>query len=110
MMNASCSTNGTQPISLGNGSQLTYIYKTGYVLRNNTWQQVNYTGSNLLYSNWYVGSATGALNLTQAELSQGTYFVSYQCQWTGSAWKCGCRTAACTGTEGNMWQIQFLKQ
>jgi hypothetical protein len=117
MMNASCSTNGTQPISLGNGSQLTYIYKTGYVLRNNTWQQVNYTGSNLLYSNWYVGNATGALNLSQAELSQGTYFVSYQCQWiasTGSGqaggWKCGCRTAACTGTDGNRWQIQFIKQ
>jgi hypothetical protein len=113
MMNASCSTSG-QSINLGTGNQLTYIYKTGYVLRNNAWQQVNYTGSNLLYSNWYVGNATGALNLSQAELSQGTYFVSYQCQWTGSAWKCGCLTNACNTTAnpktGGMWQLQFIKQ
>jgi hypothetical protein len=115
MMNASCTTNGTQSITLGNGSQYTYIYKTGYVLRNNTWQQVNYTGSSLLYSNWYVGNASGSLNLTSAELTQGSYFLSYQCQWipsTGSGqaggWKCGCRTSACTGTNGNLWQIQFV--
>jgi glucose/arabinose dehydrogenase len=120
MMNASCSTNGTQPVTLGNGSQLTYIYKTGYVLRNKEWQQVNYTGTNLLYSNWYAGNATGSLNLTTAELTQGTYFLSYQCQWTQGSpsstsgqtgvWKCGCRTAACTGTNGNKWQVQFIKQ
>jgi hypothetical protein len=124
MMNASCSTSG-QSITLGTGNQLTYIYKTGYVLRNNAWQPVNYTGSNLLYSNWYAGNASGSLNLTQAELTQGTYFLSYQCQWTPStgstslqqtgsgqagAWKCGCRTAACSGAEGNKWQIQFVKQ
>jgi hypothetical protein len=110
LMNASCTTNGTQPITLGNGSQSTYIYKTGYVLRNNAWQQVNYTGQNLLYSNWYAGNASGSLNLTQAELSQGAYFLSYQCQWTGSVWKCGCRTSACTGADGNKWQIQFIKE
>jgi hypothetical protein len=113
MMNASCSTSN-QSITLGNGNQTTYIYKTGYVLRNNTWQQVNYTGSSLLYSNWYVGNASGSLNLSQAELSQGTYFLSYQCQWIGNppagGWKCGCRTAACTGAEGNKFQIQYIKQ
>jgi hypothetical protein len=114
MMNISCLANKTQTISLGNGSQLTYIYKLGYALRNGAWQQVNYTGSSLLYNNWYAANATGSLNLTSTELSQGIYILSYQCQWTGTQWKCGCITSACnantTPKSGGMWQIQFLKQ
>jgi hypothetical protein len=34
------------------------------------------------------------------------YFVGYTCHWTGSAWKCGCRDAACTQS---FWQLQGVQ-
>ena len=114
MMNASCSAGGTISLSLGNGSQSTYVYKLGYVYRNGTWQQLAFTGSNIQASNWYPANASGSVVLTSAELAQGTYIVSYQCSWTGSVWKCGCLTNACDANAspktGGMWQLQFIKQ
>jgi hypothetical protein len=113
MMKMSCSPSNQVSISLGNGSQFTYIYKIGYAYRAGRWQQISYSGTNLKSNAWYPANATGSLNLSEVELQEGVYVVSYQCSWTG-VWKCGCLTNACNATAnpktGGLWQVQLVRQ
>jgi hypothetical protein len=72
------------------------------------WSPVSSASAETLISNaWYPKTANATLSLTSAELAQDSYVLSYMCSWTGSAWKCGCRDAACTQS---YWMIQSFKR
>jgi Glycosyl hydrolase family 26 len=99
LITVSCSS-GTPTLTAGSNQSNQYIYKLGYVYQSSSWQSVNLTGANLVSTAWYTNQATGSLPTAS---SNWTYAVGYVCQWSGSAWQCGCHDTTCaTG----MWQLQ----
>ena len=110
LMNVVCNTNSAS-VSIGNNSTSQYIYRYGYIWRNNAWQRIDLTGSVPAYEgNWFRGNATATVSLTATELTQENNLIAYICNWTPSTssgrageWKCGCRDSACTTP---YWQLQ----
>jgi hypothetical protein len=78
-------------------------YKTAYVAPSgaNFWTPVDLFGASLISGTLYSKSAQGVTTIS--DTTKPTYYVAYTCIWTGSAWKCGCRDAACTQS---YWQLQ----
>ncbi|MDP9144614.1 MAG: hypothetical protein M3N43_07935, partial [Actinomycetota bacterium] len=98
LIQTTCTTNSVT-VNLGKGDPLQYIYNTGYLYKTGqiTWSPVPYTSPESLIANaWYPKSASATISMTSAELQNPSYVLGYLCTWTGSAWKCGCRDAACT--------------
>jgi hypothetical protein len=80
----------------------TYVYNQGYAFANNQWYQTTYTctGGQIVQNAWCPQSAQGTLT------NNSTWYVAYTCNWTGSAWKCGCRDQTCAQ---NLWQLQGIQ-
>src|SRR3989339_287972 len=103
LMNVVCNTSSAS-VSVGNNSTSQYIYRYGYIWRNNAWQRIDLTGSVPAYEgNWFRGSANATVSLTATELTQENNLIAYICTWNPSTssgqageWKCGCRDSACT--------------
>ena len=105
LMNVYCS-GSTASASVGKGSAVQYIYKTGYTWANNQWSPFNYSGSKMdSGGNWFIGSANHSLGTL--DLTQKQSVLAYICEWNGTSWKCGCNTSACTT---NYWNLQQFKQ
>ena len=103
LMNVVCNANSAS-VSIGNNSTSQYIYRYGYIWRNNAWQRIDLTGSVPAYEgNWFRGNATATVSLTATELTQENNLIAYICTWNGTAWRCGCRDSACTTP---YWQLQ----
>ncbi|OGF43089.1 hypothetical protein A2303_04140 [Candidatus Falkowbacteria bacterium RIFOXYB2_FULL_47_14] len=103
LMNVVCNTSSAS-VSVGNNSTSQYIYRYGYIWRNNAWQRIDLTGSVPAYEgNWFRGNATATVSLTATELTQENNLIAYICTWNGTAWRCGCRDSACTTP---YWQLQ----
>jgi hypothetical protein len=96
---------GGATVSVGNGSNWEYIYKTGYTWNGSSWSPFNYSGSLSSDGNWILGSASH--DLAGFDLTQKQSVLAYICQWDGSSWHCGCRDASCTT---NYWNLQQFKQ
>jgi Carbohydrate binding module (family 6) len=109
LMAVTCTaTNAT--VTLGKQDPLQYIYNQGYLFKTGgtNWNPISYASTESLIANtWYPKSANTTINLTSTELQNDSYVLSYMCNWTGSAWKCGCRDAACTQ---RYWQIQSFRR
>ena len=106
MINVSCE---NTPVSVQVGTNNNqYVYRYGYIWRNNAWQRVDFSGNTPVYDNvWFQGNAGASINLTTTELATKNNLIAYVCTWTGSEWKCGCRDSSCTTP---YWQImQFGK-
>jgi len=110
LMNVVCNANSAS-VSIGNNSTSQYIYRYGYIWRNNAWQRIDLVGPTPAYEgNWFRGSANATVSLTAAELAQENNLIAYICNWTPSTssgqageWKCGCRDANCATA---YWQLQ----
>ena len=103
LMSVVCNANSAS-ISIGANSTSQYIYRYGYIWRNNAWQRIDLTGSVPAYEgNWFRGNATATVSLTATELTQENNLIAYICTWNGTAWRCGCRDSACTTP---YWQLQ----
>jgi len=110
LMNVVCNTSSAS-VSIGNNSTSQYIYRYGYIWRNNAWQRIDLTGPVPAYEgNWFRGSANATVSLTATELTQENNLIAYICTWNPSTssgqageWKCGCRDSACTTP---YWQLQ----
>src|SRR3989339_1578209 len=110
LMNVVCNANSAS-VSIGNNSTSQYIYRYGYIWRNNAWQRIDLTGPVPAYEgNWFRGSANATVSLTATELTQENNLIAYICTWNPSTssgqageWKCGCRDSACTTP---YWQLQ----
>jgi hypothetical protein len=97
-------------LEMGKGSASQYIYTTGYYYRTGltNWTPVTFTSAEPLVANsWYPKTAHTTLSIDSTQQTQDTYTLGYLCSWTGSAWKCGCRDAACTQS---YWQIQQFRR
>ena len=98
-------------LSIGDSSNLTYIYKTAYVAPSGatTWTPLDLFGAGLIANSWFPGSAQGIVTIQDTSIA--SFYVGYVCKWTGSGqsgkWMCGCRDASCTQ---NYWQIQRIKK
>jgi hypothetical protein len=104
-MSASC-TAGSAALSIGNGSNTEYIYKTGYTWSNSQWTPFNYSGQTMDSSgNWFIGSASNAFS--GIDLTQKQSVLAYICDWNGSSWQCGCHDSSCTIS---YWNLQQFKQ
>ena len=102
-MNVVCNANSAA-VSIGNNSTSQYIYRYGYIWRNNAWQRIDLVGPTPAYEgNWFRGSATATVSLTAQELTQENNLIAHICNWTGTAWRCGCRDANCATA---YWQLQ----
>jgi hypothetical protein len=103
LMKVNCETTSAG-ISLGNGADNQYIWSKAHIWRKNAWQEISLTGTASPHgTSWLKGAATAQINLTSQEMSQKNNLIAFICQWTGTAWKCGCRDSAC----GQMyWQLQ----
>jgi len=88
--------------TVGNGDNGLYIYNKGYYYKNNFWQQVNLSGTNMVGS-WIRSNASVDLAVNTSDLDTTNYFVAYTCKMVGGAWKCGCRDSACNNS---YWQLQ----
>jgi hypothetical protein len=109
LISATCDTASAR-LDLGKGDPLQYIYNQGYLFKTGgtNWIPVPYTSTESLIANaWYPKTANTNISLTSTELANPSYVLAYLCTWTGSAWKCGCRDAACTQS---YWQIQSFKR
>ncbi len=85
-------------VSVGDGRATTYIYRDSYVWRGTSWEKVALNGTERIGA-WIKGRASVTLRNVPAEV----WYAAYVCQWDGTAWRCGCRTAGCTQ---RFWQIQ----
>ena len=94
-------------ITLGNNSNLQYIYNKGYIYRSGAWQQVTYNCSNLISNAWCVGNANATIPLTSTEMASINYILGYICSWSGTQWQCGCRDSSCSV---NYWNLQEFKR
>jgi hypothetical protein len=97
-------------VDLGKGDPLQYIDHQGYLFKTggSAWTPLSYTSAeSLIAGAWYPKSATTNITLTTTELANPSYNLAYICSWTESAWKCGCRDAACMQS---YWQIQSFKR
>lgn len=105
ILNVLCGT-GNALITAGRGTASRYIYKTGYMWLNNKWAPFDYTGNNKSADgNWFIGNASYTYNSTN--LTQKQSVLAYICEWTGTQWKCGCRSTACAN---NFWNLQQFNQ
>lgn len=72
-----------------------FVYRYGYILRNNQWEKIEYSGSVVGKSNWIAGKAT--VKLPVAGEPEGEYWIlAYGCNPKGKGWDCN----------GNLWMIQ----
>jgi hypothetical protein len=72
-----------------------FVYRYGYILRNNRWEKIEYSGSVVGKSNWIAGKAT--VKLPVAGEPEGEYWIlAYGCNPKGKGWDCN----------GNLWMIQ----
>ena len=76
-------------LTIGNGSQHEYIYKTCYVWSNNQWMPFNYSGNLDSTGNWVIGKATASTSLSGSATGTKYSVLAYICEWTG-VWNCGC--------------------
>jgi hypothetical protein len=93
-------------VAVGSGSNLQYVFQTGYVWRSNHWEPFTFSGLNQTGS-WFIGNAHTTLAFTSQELQNNNYVIAYVCTLTGSQWKCGCRDDVCTQ---NFWQLQAFRE
>jgi len=93
--------------SIGDMSNLTYVYKTAYVAATGatSWTSIDLFGSGLIANAWFPGSAQAIANIPNT--STASFYAAYTCHWTGLRWMCGCRDSACTQS---YWQIQKIQQ
>jgi hypothetical protein len=89
--------------TVGTGAANQAVYKVRYYYSptKSQWVSTELQGTFMQGStDWIAGKGTikggGAL-------VNPLHWVGYVCQWTGTAWKCGCRDEACTQ---NFWQLQ----
>lgn len=102
LLSADCSSSAGSPVTytVGTGNSLHYIYKLGYYYLGE-WISFGLDGTFVQNStDWIEGKGTYT---NGAPALPDHFWVGYVCQWTGSAWKCGCRDSACTT---NYWQVQ----
>jgi hypothetical protein len=107
LIRVSCGTSSVR-VDLGSGTNNPdqYIYHTGYLYKTGLtdWAPISYTSTETLISRaCYPKSANTTIQMTSTELANPSYVLGHVCTWTGSAWKCGCRDAACTQS---YWQVQ----
>ena len=106
LLNAQC-TSPTVVLKAGNPNTTPtlYVYKTAYTAPSGAqgWTPVDLFGSQLISGAWYKSFAQG---VAQMDTATPNYYVAYTCQWTGSAWKCGCRDSACSQS---YWQLQKIQ-
>ena len=87
-------------LTAGSGKQEEFIYETGYQWTGSGWSQISFNGSKP-NGVWFQEEAKAEF---RAPDTDETYFtLSYICTWTGSQWKCGCRTSGCSTS---YWQLQ----
>lgn len=92
-------------LMLGNNSQRQYIFERGYVLKNGSWKELTFGGTNKA-GQWWRGSATVTINHDQSALEATQHVVAYICTYVDGGWKCGCRDSACTQ---GYWQLQSYR-
>lgn len=106
-MGVFCDAKGTQ-ISIGDGSELTYIKRTMYVASDKgEWAPVSLAGEGVQDMSWVKGSAHG--NLPTSTISTGVFnfTIAYICHWENNAWACGCSDSTC---DNNRWNIQVYQR
>jgi hypothetical protein len=101
LITARCEADRTDT-ELGSGNALTYVYHSGWYWNGGRWVQQSYACEGEKVANaWCAGKAKGVVPAGAA------WFVGYTCFWNGSAWKCGCRDAACSQS---YWQLQGVNR
>lgn len=92
-------------VRIGYGQQNHYIYEDAYYWRDHAWQRQRLSGATR-DRNWFVGTATGNVPTTEAELAQANFFVAYICHYTNNAWRCGCKNNS--DCRPSRWNIQMF--
>ena len=106
LITADCATDFAT-ITVGNGQATQYIYKYGYIWKNDKWEIMELTPAGTSLGVWLVGKANINIPLSSEALANENSIVAYICSWTGTTWKCGCRDAYCVQ---NYWQLQKFKK
>jgi hypothetical protein len=104
LVKAVCDANGATVIA-GLDDEDIYVYRNGYVWKDNAWHGITFTGSSSRGS-WLTSEATVRLPFNRDELRQSKYVLAYTCWWDGSDWRCGCSDQSCSESD---WQIQVIK-
>jgi hypothetical protein len=95
-------------VRAGKDSANSYLWRTGYVWRNNSWQPFTYASDSALnspYDQWIAGKGKAITNITDTELNNGVYVLAYICDWINNNWKCGCKDNVCSTSH---WQLQRI--
>lgn len=84
------------------GSSYTYVYKSGFVFKENSWNKLEFSGSAVENNDgWIRGVATAELPV--ASSSETNFVIAFICRYESGKWKCGCRDRLC---EQNYWTLQ----
>jgi subtilisin family serine protease len=82
-----------------------YVYNRGYVLRNNQWVPITYSGTVAVAgSPWLIGDAQ--TSISGLNLRENNVVLGYFCMRVNNQWKCGCRDEAC---QTPMWNVQSFR-
>ena len=98
-------------VTVGNGSDKTYIYTKGYQSVNNVWKSLIFTCTKKIGTDWCLQKAGAGIS------AKAEYVIAYSCTTDSStppaggsgqaAWHCGCKDQQCAQ---NYWQIQKIKK
>jgi hypothetical protein len=101
LITAQCEADRTDT-EIGSGNAPLYVYHSGWGWNGSRWVPQSYACETEKIANaWCVGKAKGVVP------AGIPWFVGYTCFWNGSAWKCGCRDAACAQS---YWQLQGINR
>jgi hypothetical protein len=100
-------------LKAGSDNSNQIVFEKAYVFRKKgnfeqeRWEEITLDGVQK-NGQWFVGSASAELPVTNSEIDQGRFVAAYICTFDESQWKCGCRNQVCAQQE--LWALQRFKR
>jgi hypothetical protein len=104
-----CDTPGqTVNFTVGNGSDLQFIWDKAYFYRDNAWQELSLDpGNSRTAPNWIIGQGSKSIRLRTNEMEQYNHLAAYVCTYQNDRWNCGCKDQPCLTPYWNLQSFQM---
>jgi parallel beta-helix repeat protein len=94
--------------SVGNGSELQFIWDKAYFFRDGAWQEFDLDpGNSRTAPNWIIGQGSKSIRLRTEEMAQYNHLAAYVCTYQNERWNCGCQDQACLTPYWNLQSFQM---
>jgi acyl-CoA thioesterase-1 len=104
-----CNTpNQTVNFTVGNGSELQFIWDKVYFFRDGAWQEFDLDpGNSKTIPKWIIGQGSKSIRLRSNKMEQYNHLAAYVCTYQNERWNCGCHDQACLTPYWNLQSFQM---